>query len=454
MTSLLASLVIIALSIFQPLAEVKPIMTHETANALKQLNVQPVWTAGHRGSGATVAFIDSEIDIDNPMFSGGRVGGYCIITEETEERCPNGKKTMTGPNSSVWEDGDDDHGNMVAGILRTVAPDASIVPIRAIGGTEALNKSLDYLIENAKVLNLKVLSLSFGVEVTPTAIDMFGREALQSGKLTCEEVVSAIDGAGKGFVSMLELLNDLGIAIFVASGNNPSLNFNNYNSPSCLKSTIAVGSMNMEGDVAWYTTMSTDVEFLGPDAATVPSGYGDGTQLSGGTSAATPFVAGVYALLASAFPNMTKSQILLAMKETATRVDDIDVKNLALPNAEEAYKFLQNFEWCGDTSTEAEAKGFRLSIAPWLGQSNQLDQITKDKVCNAIASLGPMPKITCVLHKISGGKLQTNSDLYLKAENVCNFLSHHTGVKQKDVRILHVPKRYSQGRIVITIRYS
>lgn len=452
MLRLVANLLVVALSIFQPASVAKPIMSDETSRALKQLNVQPVWMEGHLGTGTTVAFIDEELDISHPMFAEGRVGGYCVITDETEETCPNGGKTMAGPDASVWADLDGDHGNMVAGILRTVAPDVSLVPIRAIGGNDALNQSLDYLIENVEKLNLTALSLSFGVEVTPAAISLLGREALKTGTLGCEEVVSSIDESGKEFVSKLELLDDLGVAIFVGSGNSPSLNFNNYNSPSCLESTIAVGAVNMDGDVAEYTTISRDVEFLAPDYATVPSGYG-GTQVSSGTSAAAPFAAGVYALLASAFPNLTKSQILTAMKETATLVDDVEIKDLALPNAEEAYKFLQNFSWCDDSSQAANADGFRLSLAPWLGQSNQLDAGIKDKICNAIATLGLSPKITCVVQRITRGKLQSNTDLYVKAENVCNFLSSQSGEKLTDIRVVNIPKQYSQGRIVIVVRY-
>jgi subtilisin family serine protease len=105
-----------------------------------------------------------------------------------------------------------------------------------------------------------------------------------------------------------------------------------------LREVVAVGSVNQEGEISWYVTMSQKLELLAPDYAVSANTIGYLT--SSGTSAAAPLAAGAFTLLRNAFPTVSSEQILNAMKSTGTKVDDVLRKGIPMVNLSAAYNQL------------------------------------------------------------------------------------------------------------------
>jgi subtilisin family serine protease len=118
-------------------------------------------------------------------------------------------------------------------------------------------------------------------------------------------------------------------------------------SPACTNASLAVGAVYDQniGGIAWqicpdpttasdqvtcFSNSSPLVELLAPGAMTTSSGPGGGTLTEGGTSQATPHVAGAAAVLLQARPSLTPSQIIAVLAETGVPV--VDRKNgLSIP---------------------------------------------------------------------------------------------------------------------------
>ena len=122
-----------------------------------------------------------------------------------------------------------------------------------------------------------------------------------------------------------------GTIVVCASGNNlPGLA---VAFPANLDNTIAVGAINNNGQIWNYSGRGSTLDLVAPSGAcsnsgdvvttdrSAPKGYNTSdnyTYTFGGTSAACPQVAGVAALMLSANPNLTVSQVRSKLRSTAT----------------------------------------------------------------------------------------------------------------------------------------
>jgi subtilisin-like proprotein convertase family protein len=91
---------------------------------------------------------------------------------------------------------------------------------------------------------------------------------------------------------------------------------------------VGIGALTDAGDVAWYSEACAALMFVAPSnggrrgvtAARANSLLSTCRTDFGGTSAATPFAAGVYAIVVSANPRLTAREILEILVTTATKV--------------------------------------------------------------------------------------------------------------------------------------
>jgi subtilisin family serine protease len=79
---------------------------------------------GARGAGVNVAVIDSGIDSDHPRV--GRVDGAVAV--EIDPESPTGTRCDEGPHDDRYG-----HGTACAGIIRAIAPEASLHSVRVLG---------------------------------------------------------------------------------------------------------------------------------------------------------------------------------------------------------------------------------------------------------------------------------------------------------------------------------
>ncbi len=306
--------------------------------AFESVKAPYVWQLGHTGRGASIAFIDQGVNLTHEYFQGQVVDGFCLYEFYTRNFCPNGTKRQTGviaasqrivSNFPVFSE---NHGNMVAGIAAGkpnsfapggVAPDAKIVMANVDLTLAGITAAAQYISDRAALNNTVAVSLSFG--------GLFSE--MPRSWLLCDN--------NPALAELAKIIGDMrkrGIITFAAAGNSPVLDIATSIFPSCLQDVVAIGSVNQQGEISWYVTMSNKIELLAPDFAT--SADTIGYMTGSGTSAATPMVAGAFTLLRQAFPNKTSEQILSVMKSTGTKINDVIRKDIPVINLQAAYNEL------------------------------------------------------------------------------------------------------------------
>ena len=134
--------------------------------------------------------------------------------------------------------------------------------------------------------------------------------------------------------------NGKGTVVVCASGNS-GLN-NGIEFPANINNVVAVGAINKNGGTWYYSCGGSDLDVVAPSGdctvygdvvttdRTAPNGSNpSGNYMTnfGGTSAACPQVAGVVALMLSANPNLTASQVRTILRNTAKDVNTYGFDN-------------------------------------------------------------------------------------------------------------------------------
>lgn len=246
-----------------------------------------------KGEDVVVAIIDTGVDTDHPDLAENLLPGYNVLSP-----------------SSPPED-DNEHGTHCSGIVAAVdngvgvvgvAPKAHILPVKVLdasgsGDFDAIVTGIEWAVNNGA----DIISMSLGAPVGDVSI----RHALSQ----------AYTG---------------NIPVFCAAGNSgvtPAVDF-----PARYKSTLAIGSITSELKRSNFSSTGTGLDFMAPGSgilSTIPDGY----AVFSGTSMATPFAAGLAALVLSyarsinAADDLTNSQSWINFfKNYTTAVVDTKVR--------------------------------------------------------------------------------------------------------------------------------
>lgn len=255
-----------------------------------------------RGAGQLVAIVDTGVDLLHPDLS--VIPGHDYVGHD-EDPSP-----------------DDPHGTACAGLAAGVgdnavgtagvAWEADAYAIRLVGGTTTTADMYDALVE-AVDAGAGVLSNSWGFEDPCAPINDYG---------AFDEAVDYAERHGRG---------GLGAAVVFAAGNGAcDIAANNWLAD---ERVITVAAVNGYDEREWYSCFGDAVDVAGPSGAMVTTdmlgsagynGYpGDDGYTNGfnGTSAATPVVAGVVALMFAANERLTAAQARDALCDTSVPVD-------------------------------------------------------------------------------------------------------------------------------------
>ncbi|MGE0021312.1 MAG: S8 family serine peptidase [Draconibacterium sp.] len=273
-------------------------------NPGEDVNAVPAWDVTLGSLEVVVAVIDEGVDLSHPEFAGRLVNGYDCVNEDND---PN-------PLSA------DGHGTACAGIVAAandgigvvgVAPGVKIMPVKSMQGGSGSYDDIIQGIYFAADNGAHVISMSLG---------------------------------GSGYsVAMEEAVNYAvtnGVIVLAAAGNGNSNNQITPNYPSSYANCISVGAMSPCGlrktpstcdGETWWGSNYGDLDFITPGTRiyttdiTGGGGYtGDNYVASfNGTSAATPFAAGVAALALSITPNLTPGELRELMRMASVDVGDI-----------------------------------------------------------------------------------------------------------------------------------
>lgn len=274
------------------------------AQSLPLINQPMVLSAGEQGVGTTVAVIDDGIDYTNAAF------GSCVAPGSSAS-C----KVVSAINFGTGTV-DNSHGTNVSAIILGVAPSSKIAMINVFSGVSAYTSDviagINWAITNQSTYNIVAINMSLGDGSKNTA--------------ACP--------SGNPFYTVVTSARNAGISVIAASGNEAYTNA--ISSPACTPGIISVGAVydaNL-GGLTWGNNLCTDVNTAADrvacfsDSASFLTILAPGAMItaagitSGGTSQATPHVAGAVAVLRSAYPSETLAQTELRLTSTGLPITD------------------------------------------------------------------------------------------------------------------------------------
>ncbi|BAZ29016.1 peptidase S8/S53 [Cylindrospermum sp. NIES-4074] len=350
-------------------------LNHNGGNQLaagSHIAVEKAWDITRGVRSVVVAVVDDSFDLNHPDLQGiGKIVAPRDLKENDFLPLPDTKETS--------------HGTACAGIALAeengtgivgVAPGCALMPIRTTGflDDESIEDIFDWAIKNGA----SVISCSWGASAVYFPLSLRQRAAMtraatngRNGK-GCVILFAAgnanrpIDGTvnernwpknilegDTAWLSGFTIHPDV-IAVAAATSLNKKAAYSNWgtNISVCAPSNNAPPGMWFQETGFVYTqpAIATSLNGLGmftSDQLGV-AGYdpGDFTGNFGGTSSATPVVAGLAALMLSANPNLTAQQVKRILQETADKIVDSD-SDPQLGLSEGTYDSNGHSQWFG-----------------------------------------------------------------------------------------------------------
>ena len=381
------------------------------------INAPTAWSIVNVNSNLKVAVIDTGVEEAHEDLSGCVLDGF----------------TYDDP-YSFGNPYTNEHGTCCAGIIAAIDNDKGIKGVAS--GVKILpvgmqNINLGYYLDDYKVAscinwavsqNADILSCSWGLWYESETIENALSNALTNGR------------AGKGCV------------VVFASGNYYSTNYNPGVSYPAESFGIAVGAVDSVGVVCPYSQRGSSLSLVaisnrilqyGSIYTTTLTGDGFGggnyTNAFGGTSAACPQVAGVAALMLSANPNLTQSQVKHILQCTAKKLPNMygqnrtDAYGYGLVDAYAAVKVAQYWQNCSNctlsgSSTVCSNETYSISGVPsnatvsWRfeGQTSSSPTIVPNSsnyTCSVSPGYSSFKGYLCADVKIQGYTIETYKKL-------------------------------------------
>jgi len=284
------------------------------------LNVYEAWQYA-TGKGVKVALIDNGFDFSHPDLKGAFSDQIDLVDYD---------------NNASYDNAYEVHGTACAGLIAArrnrvgiqgAAYDAKLIGIKLIG---SYPDGSDRALFVSSIVRAFLYADEKGADVINCSWGTYN---------VADAVRDAIDYVahnGRG---------GRGTPIVFASGNDGRSQWYWANDESALSSSIAVGAVDNQGELAWYSNYGPALDFVAPsgggtlkiatDDIVGSLGYADGrfghpdycyaTDMTGfnGTSAAAPQISGVIALMLERNPDLTRDQIYDILARTAKKIGDI-----------------------------------------------------------------------------------------------------------------------------------
>ena len=303
---------------------------------LTQIKADKVWDLGYTGKGVIVAVLDSgtnleHADIKDHLWNGNGKYGYNVHS----------------PNSLPSDEGSKGHGSHCAGIVcgdgtsgkkTGVAPDATLMTIKIIGGGRCTAENLVAGVEKAAELGANVISLSVGRE-NPDENRALFRQTF-TNLLNNFKIAAAVACGNDGnsstnpapdnvrtpgdcpppWINPDQQVNTGGLTSVISVG---AVNENNVVSPSSSKGPVTWQSISGYNDYHYNPGIGLirpDIAAPGENVYSIRHDANDTYWGKSGTSQAAPCVAGVMALMLEKNPDLTPADLCRIIETTAVKL--------------------------------------------------------------------------------------------------------------------------------------
>ena len=244
------------------------------------------------GAGVKVAVLDTGIDTAHPLFSGAIAhDGYDFVDED-----PDAFDERSGLDSNENGSLDDGwgHGTHTAGIIRLVAPGATILPIRVVD-SDGLGDLFDILqgLEHALNSGAQVINLSLSIpEPSPLLQEWINKAKTRN------------------------------VVVVTSAGNQ---NSSEVDFPANEPTVVSVASINNYGEKSAFSNHGSDVDVAAPGERVLSAVPGGNSYVERtGTSMVAPMVSAQAALILELNPTINFHSLTNRIKNTAY---DLDIYN-------------------------------------------------------------------------------------------------------------------------------
>ncbi len=228
------------------------------------------------GFGVTVAVIDNGIAMNHPLFEGAILSeGFDFIDHDSDP--------SEEPGDAYG------HGTFVSGVIKLVAPDCMLLPLRAFDETgTGTSFAVASAIHRAVSKNVDVINMSFGLYSSEPVIQSAISRAVQNG-----------------------------ITMFAAPGNE-STDSTTY--PAAYPGVIAVSAIDSADYIADFSNYGNYINICAPGVNVYSALAGQYEWgIWSGTSFSTPFAGGVGALILELDPQLNGNDVESILENTAER---------------------------------------------------------------------------------------------------------------------------------------
>lgn len=248
---------------------------------LPKIKADQAWDISTGNDSVTVAVIDTGVDSDHPDLAASLVPGYNAITNTSNSNDDNG------------------HGTHVAGITAGVIGNG-----KGIAGVSG----------KSRIMPIKVLNSSGSGYTSDICEGIYW--AVDHGARVINMSLGGpyFDQASQDAVNYAY---SKGVIVIAAAGND---NTSSPSYPAALNHVVAVSATDQNNSKAWFSNYGNYVDIAAPGVNIYSSTFDGSYGYKSGTSMASPFVAGVAALLLSQDNAMTPDQVEKLMSDTAVDI--------------------------------------------------------------------------------------------------------------------------------------
>jgi len=328
----------------------------QTANAtlVSSVNAEAAWALTTGRSDIVVAVLDSGVRFSHPDLDGKLLPGYDFISESVTANDGDGRDANPTDNGD-WITADENatsptfggcgvqdsawHGTQVAGLVGATTNNATgmagmgrhvrVLPVRVLGKCGGYDADIVAGMRWAGGLHVD------GVPDNPTPARVINMSLGEVGSCTVG-ADPARPGVARLYLDAINELRQAGVVIVASAGNDNGA----VNMPANCAGVIAVSGLRHAGDKSGFSSLGSEVaiaapagncvnatgECLYPILSTTNTGrtgpecpsYTTGSGTQGlGTSFSAPLVSGTVALMLSAQPTLTPTQVQSLLQSTA-----------------------------------------------------------------------------------------------------------------------------------------